>query len=112
MLVEDDVNTIEIVTYIFERRGYVVRVILGHDYANVIASFQPSLVLLDIKFHGYGDGELISKEIKKTSDCRVILFSAVIDIEQIATRACADGYISKPFDIDSFEKQIDSYFIT
>lgn len=62
----------------------------------------PDLVLLDVWMSGI-DGRDVCKHLKSTSATKnlpIILISATKGIEQIAKDAGADGFISKPFQMN------------
>jgi DNA-binding response OmpR family regulator len=69
------------------------------------------LVLLDLNLQGY-HGKDVCKYIKSNEHLKqtsVVLMSANRDIKDIKEEAGADGYISKPFDLDDFINTVRSY---
>lgn len=89
---------------------------LGYRRAKLVTKmykFLPSLLLLDIWMSGL-DGRDICKELKsddKTKKIPIIMISANKDTKQIALEAGADGFIAKPFEIDTLIETVERYTV-
>lgn len=111
LIIEDDRDTLDLLGYIAGQAEF--EVVLRSDVLPLseIEQINPDLVLLD---HWIGDhygGELCLK-IKQnpaTAEVPVIILSALTEIGQIAMDSCADGSISKPFEIEEVEDVLQVY---
>ena len=112
MVIEDDVDTLEIITAVLTSAGY--QVISGMDVTTVYAIEKqpPGLLLIDNWLSGDKTGHDICFQLKQnpaTSFIPVILISGTMNLEDTAQRCGADGFICKPFDIDQLVQQVNSY---
>lgn len=103
LVIDDDEGILEVVKIILEDRGYKVETVQDSSMiTGVIDKKLPQLILLDIWMSGI-DGQEITRTLKKdalTSHIPIILMSANQETEKIAKATGADGFITKPFDID------------
>lgn len=108
-LVDDDDNIRMLIEYLLGDIGFDVS-----GYATA-AGFQermgqslPDLVILDIILPD-SNGLEICRELKSnkaTAHIPVLLMSANLDNKMIAKTALADGFFSKPFDINDFAEKV------
>lgn len=102
LVVEDEEEILELVTYNLSREGYTVEsVTSGEDALTRIASRPPDLMLLDLMLPGV-DGLEVCKAVKgnaATKDIAVIMLTARSEEADIVTglELGADDYIAKPF---------------
>jgi two-component system phosphate regulon response regulator PhoB len=102
LVVEDEEEILELVTYNLSREGYTVEsVTSGEDALTRIAARPPDLVLLDLMLPGV-DGLEVCKAVKgnaATKDIAVIMLTARSEEADIVTglELGADDYIAKPF---------------
>ncbi|MGK7392046.1 MAG: response regulator [Candidatus Cyclobacteriaceae bacterium M2_1C_046] len=111
VLIFDDERDILEVTELALGRYYKVK---GWDNVDnpvaVVKDFQPDLILMDIWIPEIG-GEEATKRLKQddeTKDIPVVMFSANQEIQEIADRAGADGFIKKPFNLKALKEYIDT----
>ena len=74
-----------------------------------IDQFQPNLILMDLWIPEIG-GEKATSIIKENPTTRhipVLLFSANSNIKEICKKINADGYVEKPFDINTLKEKIE-----
>ena len=105
LLLEDDFDTNEIITMIFEPEGFQVITSTVQTYLQDIDKWNPELVIVDHLLSNKITGSDICIELKandKTAHIPFILTSAVHNLPEVAKKCCADRYIEKPFDIDNF----------
>lgn len=107
LVVDDDRDIVDFVEHLLAEEGFAVTVAFTeHETWPALAEARPDLVLLDIQLPD-GDGVEICRRIKSGGALPapiVYLFSAKpeAELKQLAVAAGADGYISKPFEIDFF----------
>ncbi|OJW13001.1 MAG: hypothetical protein BGO48_14600 [Mucilaginibacter sp. 44-25] len=106
LVIEDDKDIRDTVTYILESDGFEV---VSSENSRILKSLDqhnPDLILLDnwlTEWKSDANGQQLSKELKsnpKTSHIPVIIISAVNNVAQIAEDGMADAYIKKPFDVE------------
>lgn len=104
LVVEDDLDTIEIVELILKDECYKVTKITDVVTVLHIADLSPDLVIVDFML-SFGLGDDLCLDIKNheaTKHIPVILYSASPYLEKIVSRCKADAFIAKPFDLDHF----------
>lgn len=105
LLLEDDFDTNEIITMIFEPEGFQVISSTVESYVQDIEKWNPELIIVDHLLSSSMTGSDICIAIKaneKMVHIPFILTSAVNNLPEVAKKCCADRYIEKPFDIDNF----------
>ena len=112
VIIEDDDNILELLVYLFENEGYHVSSFTKSREVGEIASLSPDVVLLDINLTGSTKrGNEICSDIKKLPADQtfpVVLLSAETDLNTLARNCMADGYVSKPFDIQKLILKVES----
>jgi two-component system response regulator VicR len=105
LIVEDDPDILEILSCILEAEGYEVVQSEDGKACEYLAEILPDLILMDIRLNQPGqNGDMICLGLKSalaTSCFPVLLLSAEFDLPTLSNACGADGYISKPFDIDA-----------
>ena len=100
LIVDDDTNICELLRLYIEKEGY--QAVLAYDGEQAIEVFnreQPNLVLLDIMMPKL-DGWQVCREIRKTSDCPIIMITAKGEVfdKILGLELGADDYVVKPFE--------------
>jgi DNA-binding response OmpR family regulator len=102
LLIEDETNIIEAVSFIFSRDGWDVKTHSnGHDAMDAIRNTQPDLIILDVMLPGRSGFEIL-RDIRADEDLAdrpVLMLTARgqdRDREQ-AERYGASKFITKPF---------------
>ncbi len=100
LIVDDDTNICELLRLYIEKEGYKTAV--AHDGEQALEVFnreQPNLVLLDIMMPKL-DGWQVCREIRKTSDCPIIMITAKGEVfdKILGLELGADDYVVKPFE--------------
>jgi len=99
LLVDDDRDLVEVLTYVLQREGFsVVAAFDGEGAWRQFQSEQPSLVILDINMPGI-DGLEVCRRIREASTVPVVMLTARADEVDIirALGLGADDYVTKPF---------------
>ena len=102
-IVEDDEDIRYIVSYILNDMGYEISISETlADFRRQIAVEIPQLILLDVMLPD-GNGIDICRALKSdpaTAQIPVVIMSAHAAEKAVLEEACADDFISKPFDLD------------
>ena len=114
LIVDDNPDVLQVMQLLLGTRGYEVETITrGEETFKKVEIFQPNLIFLDVHLSGM-DGREICKQLKTTEEIKhipVILFSANMNVEKSITECLADGFISKPFDINDLIQGIDNHLL-
>ncbi len=100
MIVDDDLNICELLRLYIEKEGFSV--VTANDGEAAIKNFDkenPDLVLLDIMLPKL-DGWQVCREIRKTSQCPIIMLTAKGEVfdKVLGLELGADDYMVKPFE--------------
>jgi CheY-like chemotaxis protein len=111
LVVDDNHMNLELVSYMLDADGFVVRMVNGAATAlDAIDAFRPELILMDIQLPDI-DGLTLTRRLKgdpATSDIVVVAFTAYAmkgDEAKMRAAGC-DGYIAKPINVATFIKQV------
>jgi two-component system, OmpR family, response regulator len=112
LIVEDDVETVDLLIDHFERDGrFEVRSVNnGFGAGMQIKEFRPHLVVLDVMLpdiNGMEVSQLIRSD-KTMDDVKILCISGMVEERQIEKLrlAGADDFIKKPFDADTLMRRI------
>jgi CheY-like chemotaxis protein len=103
LVVDDNLANARLVSYLLERKGYLVRTAVdARDALTILSDFQPDLILMDIQLPGM-DGLELTRTLKADPRLRHIAIIALTAYamkgdEDRAKEAGCDGYVSKPID--------------
>ncbi|MCH7411628.1 response regulator transcription factor [Belliella sp. DSM 111904] len=101
LFLEDNLVLSETIKELLEYIGYSEIKILqsGENIIHEIDSFNPSIVLMDIKLKGKTDGIEIAEQIRNTYSLPIIFISSFNDPDTIhrVKNVNPEGFISKPF---------------
>lgn len=100
LIVDDDKNICELLRLYIEKEGFETS--LAHDGKKALSqfgNFNPDLVLLDIMLPEL-DGWQVCREIRKTSNCPIIMLTAKGEVfdKVLGLELGADDYVVKPFE--------------
>ncbi|MEO8771501.1 MAG: response regulator [Ferruginibacter sp.] len=110
LIVDDDDSIIKIVSLILANAGYDIITDNNGDLHFLQTNIYPDLILLDNQL-GSKSGADICRQLKTnqlTKHIPVMLVSATEGLPEIATYACADDFLPKPFDVDTLLQKVDS----
>lgn len=112
LICEDDEGIVDVVTIVLEESGYHVESIMrGNEILKQIEKHKPDLILLDIwmpEMTGEEVANLLHSKTE-TKDIPIIMVSANKDLEIIAQKSRANGFLPKPFDIDTLTSMVEKY---
>ncbi len=100
LVCDDDKNICELLRLYLEKDGYTT--VIANDGEQALEKFrseQPELILLDIMMPKL-DGWQVCREIRKKSDCPIIMITAKGETfdKVLGLELGADDYVTKPFD--------------
>ena len=108
-LVEDDGDIRELIRYLLSKYGYnVFQCATAHIFREKMNELFPDLIIMDIMLPD-GNGVDICAEIKSNESTRhipVLLMSANINNALKFNESAAEGFISKPFNIDDLLEKV------
>jgi DNA-binding response OmpR family regulator len=102
VVIEDDGDVLEAIRYALKEDGYKVAGKITTERFEKITDIQPSMILLDNKLAD-GSGNELCLSIKSspaTKHIPVILVSTNSNIGLVAKKCKADGFLTKPFDLE------------
>lgn len=108
VVIEDNPDISEIMDYILKDEGYEVISSEDGTIANQFHEIKPDLVLMDELLPGKRGSEWCSiiKANPTTKHIPVILVSTIPNIEQLAEKSGANGFLEKPFNIANLSEMI------
>nr|WP_068889782.1 response regulator [Pedobacter panaciterrae] len=109
---DDNAEILELCTIILEDAGYDIKTSsTSNNIIDQVLSYIPDIIFMDNWLPDVGGidatRELKGHEVLKSIP--VIYFSANNDVKALAAEAGADGYLSKPFDIQELEDIIQKH---
>ena len=103
---DDNADILELCTIILEDAGYEIKTSsTSNNIIDQVMAYIPDIIFMDNWLPDVG-GIDATKELKQHETLKnipVIYFSANNDVKALAEQAGADGYLSKPFDIQELE---------
>lgn len=114
LVVDDDKDILDVIGIILKDEGYVVSALdNGREVLEEVSRIMPDLILLDVMLCGI-DGRDVCMKLKSnplSSLIPVVMISASHNLRPfLKEKGSADGFISKPFDIDNLITVVKSYF--
>jgi len=111
-VVDDDPDILASLAFVLNDEGYDVETSTknGDVVDAAVHSNRPDLIILDILLSGH-DGRLICKKLKSQPDTQsipVLLISAHPNVQEMSVEAAADGFLAKPFDIDTLLGRVEA----
>jgi DNA-binding NtrC family response regulator len=111
LIFDDDPEILLVCKIILEKRNYQVETrLLCDDIIEDICLVKPDIILMDLWIPTIGGEKAINlmKKNEATSHIPVILFSANTDISTIVDRTNANGFLQKPFDINTLVATVEN----
>ena len=117
LVIEDNEQNIDLVTFILEKHGYqVVQARDGREGIELASRVQPAMILLDIQLPEM-DGYAVARELKSNPALDNVPIVAVTsyamagDRERILAAGCT-GYIEKPINPETFVAEVEQYMLS
>ncbi len=114
MIYEDNQEILLLCSLILTKHGYrAVTMPRCEDVLSDMERIQPDIVLMDLWIPEIGGERAITliKQNPATRHIPVLVFSANTDIKAICKKINADGYLEKPFEIQTFTETIAMYIL-
>ncbi len=111
LIIDDNRGISFVMKKALELKNYEVTAIDALKNLNLIEKINPDLILLDISLKET-DGRDISKLLKDTPSTKyipIIIVTAHSNASALAKEARADGYVSKPFDLENLFKTVENH---
>jgi DNA-binding NtrC family response regulator len=103
---DDNADILDLCTIILEDAGYDIKTSsTSNNIIDQVMAYTPDIIFMDNWLPDVG-GIDATRALKKHATLKnipVIYFSANNDVESLAQQAGADGFLSKPFDIQELE---------
>jgi CheY-like chemotaxis protein len=103
---DDNADILELCTIILEDAGYEIKTSsTSNNIIDQVSAYTPDIIFMDNWLPDVGGIEA-TRSLKNHDSLKnipVIYFSANNDVKSLASEAGADGYLSKPFDIQQLE---------
>ena len=114
LIVDDNPTNMKLISFLLTKRGYQVKCASGGAEAlEMLKTFRPSLILMDMQMPGI-DGFELTRRLKADPATRGITIVAVTayamkgDEERVREVGC-DGYLVKPIDTRTLPQVIAGY---
>jgi DNA-binding response OmpR family regulator len=109
LIIDDDVDLLFLGSSLLKQRGFDVFSLPGADGVfEMVKSFNPHLILLDVKL-GDQDGRNICLKLKRdpaTNFIKIILYSAFPETSVEYSKFGADDFIVKPYEFNHLVERI------
>ena len=114
LVVDDNATNLKLFTYLLGSPTHDVRTATdAREALEVLASFRPDLILMDIQLPDI-DGLELTRQLREsplTRDTTIVAVTAYAmkGDEERARAAGVDGYISKPIEKEAFRRKVAEY---
>lgn len=109
---DDNADILELCTIILEDAGFEIKTSsTSNQIVDQVMAYMPDIIFMDNWLPDVG-GIDATRELKAHPTLKgipVIYFTANNDVKSLAEQAGADGYLSKPFDIQELENIINKH---
>jgi two-component system phosphate regulon response regulator PhoB len=109
LIIDDDVDLLFLGSSLLKQRGFEVFSLSSADEAfEIVRSFRPHLILLDVKL-GDQDGRDICLKLKRdpeTNFVKIILYSAFPETSVEYSKYRADDFVVKPYEFNHLVERI------
>jgi len=109
LVVDDDAEIGLVLKLILEHKGFKVLLLQkAQEVENMISRHSIDLIILDMLIGGIKGTDVCAalKSNSNTLSIPVIMMTALPDAEQVCKEAGANGFLTKPFEIDSLIAKI------
>jgi len=113
LIVDDDPGVCNSLAILFRGEGYCVDATTdSENAAGMITGNRYDVCLFDYKMYGLSGADLLRIAKKANPLCPVFIISGMLNIDKVCNKktpsGMADGIISKPFDVETLLRRIES----
>lgn len=111
LVIDDDRDLLDLVSFVLETEGYQVETAAdGQEALDRLAQNLPDLILLDMKMPVM-DGWEFAQQFHAQYDDQVpiVVLTAADNARRRANEVGAQGWIGKPFELDTLLKMVDEH---
>lgn len=109
LVVDDSPQELKLLTIAFESQHYDVQAVLsGEEALRLVRTWQPDLVLLDVRMpilDGYETARHL-QSFEGTRDVPIMMLTAMSNAEDDSLASGAVDFVTKPFDLDSLRRRV------
>ncbi|MEO6870274.1 MAG: response regulator [Ginsengibacter sp.] len=112
LIYDDDEEILDLCKFILSEYDFVVETFSKcENILSDVQAFNPDIILMDLWIPLIGGEKAIEivKQNKETKQIPILIFSANSNIKEITKKVNADGYVEKPFLIQTFIGTIQKY---
>lgn len=114
LIVDDEPVWLKVLTQLLQMKGYTVKeAASGADALNTLKSYEPDLILLDVRMPDMNGFDLLDhiKKLPKLASKPVVFVSAMDDFhaKKVARELGAADYILKPIDETEVNNVLEKY---
>lgn len=114
LIVDDEPVWLRVLTQLLQTKGYTVREAMsGADALNTLKSYEPDLILLDVRMPDMNGFDLLDhiKKLPNLASKPVVFVSAMDDFhaKKVARELGAADYILKPIDETEVNNVLEKY---
>ncbi len=111
LIIDDEVDIVAMLKGLLKSKGYsVLTAYNGKEGLQAIAGTKPNLIILDInmpQMDGASFYEHIYDRVNKRVQYPVLVLTARANLGELFAKLDVDGFMTKPFEIDAFLKEIE-----
>lgn len=108
LVIDDDASIRRVVAYALSDEGYHVdEASDGREALELIARRHPDVILLDMQMPGLDGWAFVKLYRRRYKSCApIIVLTAAQDAAKRSAEVNADGYVPKPFDLDTLIERV------
>jgi len=113
LLVDDEEDLLLLMKFKLQSEGFKVEISQnGKNILDILHQFPPDIILLDIRMKEVDGGTIchLLKTNKSTRHIPIFMFSANDNVNIIAQQCGADGFITKPFEVQKVKDLLMNIF--
>jgi len=110
LIIDDEVDLVDMMKFQLKTKGYEVETASnGLEGLERLKTFEPALIILDINMPKMGGLEFLNKISTSHGRTRfpVLVLTARANLEQVFKDIDVEGFMPKPFEIDSLLKEVE-----
>jgi CheY-like chemotaxis protein len=108
LIVEDEADLAGLLSDVLRAAGYDVVLTTARRAAARSVEVQPSAIVMDYLMPGLNGAEVVEqiRRAMPTNPPPIILVTGLANAKELAEQTGVDGYLRKPFDVDTFVQMV------